>query len=268
MQKIIISFLVLSFIVFFSCKKSDRDEDKTTSTSQDYAMVQSIALDLFKIVHQAALSSAGISANNLTTTTSIFGCDTLIVDTLSSPMSISIKFTNCSSNGAVRNGIINATFSSKYDVSGTNTILHFNNYSHNEMPVSGEITIFNNGLVNGKPMYGFTSNGFKIDTGKKNRNLFWNANQSFTQYLGETTADFTDDSFKIIGISNGRAFAGNTFTTNTDSLFYLGNCNWISTGIATVRPENLAIRKLDFGSTCDNKAVVTLFGQQYEIAFP
>ncbi len=265
-----LGYFLLLFIIIgnLSCKKSDRDDDKTTTTSQDYAMVQSMAMDVFKIIHQAALSSQGISAINLTTATTIFGCDTLIVDTISSPMNIIVQFTDCSANGIVRKGKIKATFSSKYDVLGTNTSITFDGYYHNEMPVSGVITVFNNGVVNGKPWYGFSSNGFKVEQNFKNRNVFWNVNQTLFQTAGETTADFMDDSFKIIGISNGRAFAGNAFTTNTDSLQYTGNCNWIESGNATVSPENLAVRILNFGSGCDNKAVVALFGQQYNIAFP
>lgn len=261
-------FLGLSFLFLNSCKDSDRDEDFTTTTSRDYAMVQSMALDIFKVVHQAALSSAGISANNLATSTSLFGCDTLIADTNSTPITLTALFDSCLTNGILRIGEIKATFSAKYDVAGTNITIIFTNYSHNNMLVSGNITITNNGVVNNNPMYGFSTTNFKVEEGKKNRAVFWNANQTITQTAGETTADFTDDSFKIVGISNGRAFAGNAFTTTTDSLHYFGNCNWVETGIATVSPENLAVRSLDFGSTCDNKAWVTFFGNKTEILFP
>jgi len=268
MQKIMVSFLLISFLAQYSCRKSDRDDDKTTNTSQDYAMVQSMALNVNKIIHQAALSSQGISANNLTTATTIFGCDTLIVDTVSSPMSIIVQFTDCSVSGIVRNGKIKATFSSKYDMAGANVNISFIDYTHNGMPVSGAIKVVNTGINNGNPTYNFSTNELKVEEGWKNRAIYWNANQSLTQTSGETTADFLDDSYTVTGISNGRTYAGNAFTTNTEGLNFLGNCNWVSSGIATVSPANLAVRTLDFGSGCDNNAVVTLFEKQHEIAFP
>lgn len=268
MKKIGYFLLMFIFLGNSSCRKSDRDDDKTTNTSQDYAMVQSMAMDVFKIIHQAALSSQGISANNLTTATTIFGCDTLIVDTISSPMNIIVQFTDCSASGIVRNGKIKATFSSKYDIAGANVNISFIDYAHNTMPVSGAIKIVNTGINNGSPTYSFSTNEFKVEEGWKNRAVYWNANQSLTQTSGETTADFSDDSYTVKGISNGRTFAGNTFTTNTEGLNFSGNCNWVSSGIATVSPENLALRTLDFGLGCDNNAVVTFFGKQHEIAFP
>lgn len=268
MQKITTVFLGISLLFLVSCKDSDRDDDTTTTTSRDYAMVQSMAMDMFKIVHQSALSTKGISANNLSTSISIFGCDTLIPDTTSLPMQLTIAFDSCLTNGILRTGEIKASFSSKYDTPGATTSISFLNYSHNNMLVSGTLSLTNNGIVNGKPTFSFSANGLKVEEGKKNRNVFWNANQTITQTAGETTADFTDDNFKIVGVSNGRAFAGNAFTTNTDSLFYAGNCNWIESGLATVSPENIAVRTLDFGSTCDNKAWVTFFGNKTEILFP
>lgn len=268
MQKITATFLVLSVLLLNSCKDSDRDDDKTTTTSRDYAMMQSMVMDIIKLTHQAALSSQGISATNLTTATSVFGCDTLLVDTISSPMTLTIVFDSCLTNGILRTGQIKVSFSAKYDIPGTSASIEFVDYAHNNMSVSGNLALINSGIVNGKPTYSLTANAFKVEEGNKNRNVFWNANQTITQTAGETTADFADDSFKIIGISNGRAFAGNAFTTTTDSLTYLGNCNWIEKGIATVSPENLAVRIVDFGSTCDNKAWASFFGNKTEILFP
>lgn len=268
MQQLLYAFLGISFLFLMSCKDSDRDDDKTTTTSADYAMVQSMAMDIFKTIHQAALSSKGISANNLATSTSIFGCDTLIVDTTVTPMQLTLVFDSCNINGILKTGQLMAAFSSKYDVPSATTTISFLDYTHNNMLFSGSITVTNNGMFNGNPTYGLSATNLKVEEGRKNRNVFWNANQSITQTVGATTADFTDDRFTIVGISNGRAFAGNAFTTTTDSLHYAGNCNWVESGIATVSPENLTVRTLDFGSTCDNKAWVSFFGNKTEILFP
>ncbi len=120
MQKIIL--LVLAVSMLFACRKSDRDQDKTTKTSQDYGTAQAMAQDVFKMVHQAAMSSQGIVSNSLTNATTLFGCDTIIIDTTTNPMWLKIQFnTECANNGGTRNEEDKAQFNSKYDMVGFNS---------------------------------------------------------------------------------------------------------------------------------------------------
>lgn len=267
MQKIIL--LVLIVLVVFSCRKSDRDQDKTTKTSQDYGTAQAMAQDVFKMVHQAAMSSQGIVTNSLTSATTLFGCDTIIVDTAANPMWLKIQFnTDCANNGVTRNGEIKAQFTSKYDMLGTTAKISFNNYYHNGYYFEGVLNYSLTSNTNNQLTFVMIANGFKIDEGRKNRAIYFSSNQNFTIESGATTVDFTDDSYKITGTATGRAFAGNSFSATTDGITQLGSCNWISSGTALVTPQGLAVRNLDFGSGCDNSATVLLYGATYEITFP
>ena len=267
MQKIIL--FILAVFVLFACRKSDRDQDKTTKTSQDYATAQSMAQDVFKMVHQAAMSSQGIVANPLSNATTLFGCDTIIVDTTTNPMWLKIQFnTDCANNGVTRNGEIKAHFTSKYDMLGTTVKISFNNYYHNGYYFEGSLNYSLTNNANNQLVFVMIADNFKIDEGRKNRAIYFSTNQNFIIESGVTTADFADDTYKITGTATGRTFAGNSFSASTDGLTQLGSCNWVSSGTALVTPEKLAVRTLDFGSGCDNSATVMLYGATNEIVLP
>lgn len=261
----LIALLITSSIFFIGCKDSDRDNDTNINSCEDYATAQSYAYDIYKIVHQAALSSKGITANNLADTTTLFGCDTLIVDTTSSPMTIDIQFNGTCNN---RNGSIYATFTNKYDTLGSSVSITLNNYTYNGFAISGTINYSFSGIINGEPNYSINFNNITIKDIKE-RVLSWSASQTIKVSNGETTADFNDDSYSISGSSSGRTFVRNNFTTltNTD-LTLLGNCQWISAGTASVIPDNKVPRNLNFGSGCDNKATAKIYEISYEVVIP
>ena len=261
----LVTIIITTTILFIGCKDSDRDNDTTINSCEDYATAQSYAYNIFKVVHQAALSSKGIATNHLSDTTTLFGCDTLIVDTTSSPKTITIQF-----NGACNNqtGSIIAAFTNKYDNLGSSVAITLNNYSYNGYPITGTIGYSFNGIINNEANYNINFSNINIKNAKE-RILNWSANQTIKIANGETTATTNDDTYLINGSSTGRAFAGNDFTTLLNSdLTLLGNCNWISSGTATVSPENKQPRVLDFGSGCDNKATAKIYNLSYEVVIP
>jgi hypothetical protein len=265
MKRLKILLIVVISTTLFNCSKnSDRNEDTTTNSSLDYAFGQSVVYDAFKIVHQAANSSKGIANVNLVDTTSLFGCDTLIIDTVSNPMSITIQFNGiCSGNGLERTGSITATFSSKYDVIGCVTSITFSNYSYKGYAIGTGTIGYTRSALNS---YSYTVNNVSI---AGNKTMYFSGNQNITISSGETTASVTDDSYIITGSASGATFAGNEFSAAIDTdLILAGNCEWIGTGIVTVTPENKTPRVLDFGSGCDNAASVTVYSVVKEIVIP
>ena len=68
--------------MFVGCKKSDRDDDTSTNSSEDYAIATGLVYDIFKIIHQASSTSQGIVSTTNLDSTSVFGCDTIIFDML------------------------------------------------------------------------------------------------------------------------------------------------------------------------------------------
>lgn len=261
--------LISSLILLFGCsKESNRNEDTTTNSSIDYAFGQSAVYDAFKIVHQAANSSKGIALVNMVDATSLFGCDTLIIDTIANPMSITIQFNGtCSGNSIDRIGSITATFSSKYDVLGCTIDISFNNYTYKGYPITGAASYLYTGLNLTAPTYSYTANDIKVTSGSKF--MYWSGNQSVTVSSGETTATVIDDSYTLSGAAYGSTYAGNEFSATIDTdLTLLGSCEWISSGIVSVTPENKDPRVLDFGSGCDDKAIVKIYSKEEETVIP
>lgn len=265
MKPLNVLFSLLAIVIFFSCKDSDRDKDLTTNSSSDYASGQSLVYNIFSLVDQAAYSSKGITSINLIDTNSIFGCDTLIVDTISNPKSITIRFNNGCTN---RNGEIKATFSSKYDIAGCNINISFNNFSQDDLSITSDnISIINNGIVNTHPNYSFNVNELVIEN-SNGQNINWSGNQEMAIVSGDTTASFSDNTYSIEGIANGKTYKGNNFNaTITSNLTYLSNCQWVSSGIVNINPENKDVRTLNFGSDCDNTANVSIFDINNTIIF-
>ena len=74
----LVTIIITSTILFIGCKESDRDNDTTINSCQNYAIAQSYAYNIFKVVHQAALSSKGIAINHLADTTTLFGLQFLL----------------------------------------------------------------------------------------------------------------------------------------------------------------------------------------------
>lgn len=260
--------LIFCVIVLFSCKDSDRDKDTSINSCRAYGIGQSYALDVFKMVHQAALSSKGITAAYLANSTTLFGCDTLIVDTTTNPMSITIQFNgNCIENDNQRSGEIMATFTGKYDYLGTIVSISFNNYNFNGYPVTGNISYNFQGIINGNLTYGITATNYSIKNNKE-RVLEFSGSQKIAISTGETTATYNDDTYSISGTATGRTFEGNDYSVLIDeNLTLKGNCNWVNSGVATVSPENKQPRLLNFGSSCDNNGTAQIYGISYEVIF-
>jgi len=262
--------LLILVILISSCKKSDRDEDTNTNSALSYATGQSLAYDIFKTIHQAANSSKGISSASLIDSNSVFGCDTLIVDTLSNPMSITIQYnTNCTGIGIVRNGKVSATFNSKYDVVGCRINISFSDLSLGALSVaSGSMTCTYNGLINLMPDYTCSINNLSIKNNNGNSSVFSGV-QRLSISTGSTTASVLDDVYNIKGNANGTTYEGNNFTATIQTdLRLIGNCYWISSGTVNVIPDNKATRSLNFGSVCDNSAKVSVNGVDYDIVLP
>lgn len=265
------TILVISLAIFFlGCRDSDRDKDTSTNSCADFGAGQSFSLDVFKLVHQAALSSKGITNTYLANTGTLFGCDTIIVDTVSSPMTLTLQFNaGCTSGGNTREGEIVAAFSGKYDNLGTQVNINFNNYSFNGHPITGTQRYAFNGVLNTNPTYGVTTTAMEIRDTTDNRILFFSCNQTLAVTSGETTAVFSDDTYNVSGSATGRAYAGNDFTALIDeNLIHRGSCTWVSAGTVTVSPENKQPRDFDFGSSCDNKGTARIYGLVYEVIFP
>lgn len=266
MKKFLLILLVIPFA--FGCKKSDRDNDDKVLTSQDVATVNGLVYNAFKLVHQASLTTNGISSS-FSDSTNVLGCDT-IVNTSGSNLSIRMDFdSGCSYNGYTYSGSIWVNYSGMYDSpSSVASVYLFDFIVNGYTFLDGGFTITNKDTMDGFHNYQLKFNELKIRN-NYNQKVFYSGTQNITQLEGDTTATFTDDLFKISGHISGRAFTGNLFSAEilTD-LNYSGNCNWISSGEVKITPNTKNSRILDYGSSCDNMATVTVFEITTDIELP
>lgn len=270
-------FLLVFAFCLQSCSK--RKANRSTVTSQDFAMMENSFNDIFKVTEDALKdndlekSSSGLSA---------FGslCATVTVspafpDT-TFPKTVTIDFgsTNCTDNyGTNRRGIITATVSGYYRTPGTVISVTTQNFYHNDNKVEGTKTITNLGQNNA----GNTHFSIEIDNGKVTY-----ANGDITTYessrirewvLGEQTQGLfgvLDDEYDITGTAIGVNRNGLNYTMEiTSPLRVAVICRWIKKGTIEIQPEDLHLRTVDFGTgDCDAAATVEINGNVYNITAP
>lgn len=271
-MKMRVNLIIAAFILFIisSCKESDRDEDKTFHTSTDVAFSTNLVYDIFKTFYQAANYTQGIVTNNTTDSISVYGCDTIFKDTTSNPKWLKIQFNSgCTSEGITRSGKIYSTFDSYFDITGATATLILDDFNYGAFKVYyGTITIKNEGLIDSIPNYTIQFNEVKIIN-----NFSQRINYSGTHQLkiiqGGNTQTIVDDIYSITGSNSGRVFKGNGFTSQIITALNLnGNCNWICSGVVTVKPENIPTRTLDFGSGCDKSISITVYETKNNVEIP
>jgi hypothetical protein len=262
MDKILIIAVLLTLL---SCQKAQRDEDVAVNTCEDIFLAQSIFADAYKHIRIAAQGAEGISDAS-STTTSIHGCEEIIVDTTSSVPTITIdfKFIGCEGFGAVRYGRLIGEFFGKFGEANSAVDMTFSNYYFEEFEVDGKIrVIFDEVTTPGVQTHTFYVQSGSVNDGSSELN--WTANQNWT-----VTTSGTSESYSFTGNSNGSNRRGNLFASEiTSANLMTRECIYTTAGGKDVNVRNLSLRKLDFGnSECNASARATINGAEYDVSFP
>jgi hypothetical protein len=265
-----ILFFTFAVISVYSCRKSDRSEDKETQSSKDNAIAEWCWSDVFKQLDDAASITADV--NKLMPHAA--ACYTVSVNpALPNPIfpkTVTLDFgtTYCTgTDGLQRKGKIIATFSGRYRDSLTVISITTNNYYVNGYEIQGTKTITNNGHINGIATFSVSVQNAYIYT-PVNKIIEWSSARTHKWIAGEgTIANVLDDVYEITGTANGRSTNGNKFNiTITSPLRVEISCRYIVSGEIKIEPQNLVERFINFGSgACDDKATVTVLGNSYEI---
>ncbi len=266
-KKIILSFAVVLFfsLIYSSCKKSDRDEDKDTTSASDNSIAENAFAGIFKSIGEFTDSTSLLRASSCAT----FTVDSIGTNSWPKTLTIDYGTTNClCHDGNYRRGKIYASFTGRYRDSLTVITITLQNYYHNDNLITvGTHTITNNGHnSSGNLTYSINVQNASITTSKGT--ITWNSTRTREWIAGESTLfDPWDDVYLITGSADGRALNGNTFTVTINTALRVAlNCQWIESGSFTITPQNVAPRFLDFGNgACDNAATVTINGSTYNI---
>ncbi len=255
-----------------SCKK-DKNIDADTSASADDAFAERIYNNVSNIADEAY----SVETNSLKSTDGdriyLGNCATITLDTLSTPHSLIIDFgeVNCLCNdGRYRRGKIIVSFTGRYRRPGSVMAHNFDEYYVNDNKVDGSKVVTNMGLnENGKMYYDVEVVGviYKANNGGT---LSWNSSLERVWEEGIYTRTLWDDVYLISGTASGIRANGNTWEREIlNPLRKELGCRHFVSGTVEIRPENKAVRLLDFGSgECDNIATVIINGVVYTIILP
>lgn len=261
-------YLLIIVAIGLGCKKSERDEDILTNTSEENAYAESLYADVYKMVHNAAMKTKGISSS-LTTDTTLFGCDILTADTSVTPklLTIDFRFSGCvATHGISRKGKIIAEFTGHYPDSNSIINIQFLNYNFGKYKVNGNISIVNRGrnALGNQIITFFMQDGTIVEDRSTIR---WQANKSWEYTKGATTTTFSDDEYLVTGTSFGYNGNGNEY----DSEVIIPNritteCFQITAGNQIINVKNLSTRTIDYGNgACDRDAIVNINGEEVTV---
>lgn len=264
--KKIITLTFIFLLLINACKRSFRDNDRSTASSSSQVFSEFLLNHLFMSIYDIANYNSAFVSKPKTVLEWLPSCFTDSVDTLQSPMILSLNFsTGCKVKSYVYKGTINMSFYGKFDQQNSKIIVNFDNFYFNDWKIEGILTIRNTGknsLSNQTYQLIFSQAKFISSTKK----IEWNNKYNFELVTGAQTTNLSDDIFHITGTASGRSFNANQFDSEIKSfLQFSPSCEWISSGIEQLLPQNLGARKIDYGNACDNSFSVNLYGESIEL---
>ena len=207
-----------------------------------------------------SISNGEVDANN-----SLRSCGVISLDSTPNtffPLTMTIDYGTSSvcTDGRTRSGIVTINFSDKWSHTGMTCQIIPNNYIVNGYKVDGEITITNEGLINGSPTYrSEVKNG--VFTTPEGDVILRDCIKYWTWASGASTPfNLSDDVWQVSCSATGTTRNGNAFSASTTSpVLKSNNCNWIQEGIIEVTPLNGGLtRSIDYGDgDCENIARVS-----------
>lgn len=186
------------------------------------------------------------------------------------PKTITIDFgTGCTGpDGRTRRGKIITVYSGRLVVPGSEAVTTFDNYYVDSIHVEGRHKVKNNSTSAVRIFTRTVVNG-KL-TRPSGNYVKWDATHTNSQTAGLGTPLFPlDDEFDITGTAAGEHYRnGNTNTwsrTILNPVHRKFTCRWPVSGIVKIS-RNSNDARLNYGNgNCDNQAVLTIGGHQYNI---
>ena len=271
---LIIALLMIAGVVTLttSCNKDAQTVDDT-SVSSDDALAEGIFSNVTSIADEAYDNGAGGLKSGDGTNQFLSGCATVTLDTTVMPRELTIDFgdTNClCRDGRYRRGKIIVTFTGRYRMPGTVITYGFDNYHVNDNHVDGTKVITNMGPNENNNLYYTIEVVGVIYRANNGGTLSWNSSREREWIQGVFTWTRWDDVYLITGTADGIRPNGQTWEREiVNPLRVELSCRWIVSGTMEIRPEDLPLRILDFGTgECDNIATVLINGVTYTIFLP
>lgn len=299
------ALVLVSLLVFGSCKKEGSDEDKE---QEEFASVASSEADAESddIFNEVFDNVMGVNADVAFGGTGVFGqmnpgasgetarvtaCPDVIITHLNNldpfPVKVVMDFgTGCAGrDGRIRSGKIITIYTNRLFVPGATATTEFDNFTIDSIKVQGKHVIVNQGeVISTSPtlclrhIWKVTVTDAKLI--KPNGSYVeWSSTKTITQQDGTCTPYIhLDDIYKIEGGAYGKVKRGDFLiawdSEITGPLIKKFSCRWIVKGNIRIARLNLTtnspwIAGINYGNgDCDNKAEVTVNGITHIITLP
>ena len=271
MKKTNISLIILSLLIFFSCKDNDVAKIPpaiSKQSSQDYLLAEKMFCEVGRIIEE------GMNVNDVFKGVIYYlqNSNPINPDTLNIDFGISTIL-----NGNDYKGEIEIIFTGNYSDSGTvitstfpqNNPFHINNYQ-----ILGNRKVTNLG----ENTEGYIEFLIEIIDGEIKAPtpggvINWDATRTRKWIYGFNTPELTDDKYLIYGNSIGIDMTNNIFdVTNSQPILLDYECIlngaecFLISGEANVAPEGLSEQVINYGdSICNCNFIVTIEGNNYPI---
>jgi len=270
MKKLIILFFVIGIfgISIISCDKDNTttNYNQQTAIAQNYAFVQGIYSDIFKLVCLASGDSTLMASG-----TGVIGGANVVYDSVNHTYQFNFG-TKKSING--KSGAFTADCDGNFQDQGTKTNISFNNFYVGNSRVEGSNDITNMGKLSKKTgitiLYSDSIHNAKIITA--NDTTIFNAGYSVSWSLNNIF-NTQDDEYTFGGFINGSTGPNKSFTANispSNLIFFTPACSHIVSGIInmvmnTIDTNNAPVTTnvtVDFiqSDGCNNQIQVTTNG--------
>lgn len=301
------SIILVSLVVFGSCKKESSDEEKKQEefASQASSEADAESDDIFNEVFDNVL---GVNADLGFGGTGVFGqmspgtsgevarltaCPDVTITSVSGvpntfPVKVIMNFgtSGCvGRDGRKRSGKIITVYTNRLFVFGATATTEFDNYTVDSIKVQGAHIITNQGEPISTSPNICIRHKWKVEVRnakltKPNGNYVeWNSIKTITQVEGTCTPYIQlDDIYKIEGGSQGKVKRNDLLiawnSEITDPLIKKFSCRWLVKGTIKATRLNLTsnspwVATINYGNgDCDNKALATINGIPHIITLP
>jgi hypothetical protein len=303
----IATLVLVSLLVFGSCKKESSDEEKVQEAfaSQASSEADAESDDIFNEVFDNVLGvntdvgfggtgvfgkmNSGVAGDG--GTARVTACPDVTITLLNAPDQFPKKVvmdfgTGCTGrDGRTRSGKIITVYTNRLFVPGAKATTTFDGFTVDSIKVQGTHIITNQSEpISTSPnlcirhKWNVVVERAKLT--KPNGNYTeWNSTRTITQLDGTCTPYIhLDDSYKIQGSANGKVKRGDILiawnSEITEPLIKKFSCRWLVKGIIRIVRLNLTtnspwIAGINYGNgDCDNKATVTVNGVTHIITLP
>ena len=302
------AIILVSLVVFGSCKKESSDEEKRQAefASQASSEADAESDDIFNEVFDNVLGvnpDLGFGGTGVfgqmnpgntggTGTARLTACpDVTITSTSGVPNTFPVRVvmdfgTGCvGRDGRTRSGKIITEYTNRLVFPGAVATTVFVDYTVDSIKVQGKHTITNQSEPISTAPNLCIRHKWKVvvENGKltkPNGNYVeWRSTKTITQDQGMCTPYIhLDDIYKIDGSASGKVKRGNLLiawnSEITEPLIKKFSCRWLVKGTIRIVRLNLStsspwVATINYGNgTCDNKAMVTINGIPHEITLP